>query len=68
MLLRWGFADRAYDGHESLITAREGLPKNPITIEHPAGNDRADECPKQVEPSVRVAVSEAERGTKCNRD
>ena len=44
------------------------LTKSPITIDRPADNDRADECPKYVEPSVRVAVSEAEQSTKCSRD
>jgi hypothetical protein len=34
----------------------------------PADNNCADECPKYVEPLVRVAVSEAEQSTKCSRD
>jgi hypothetical protein len=42
----------------------EQLPKSPITIERPTNNDCADDCPEYVEPSVRVAISEAEQRTK----
>jgi hypothetical protein len=46
----------------------EQLPKSPITIERPTNNDCAYECPEYVEPSVRVAISEAEQRTKYSRE
>jgi hypothetical protein len=44
------------------------LTKSLITVENPAHNDRANQCPNYAEPAVRVAVSQAEQRAKCSRE
>jgi hypothetical protein len=52
-------------------SVRASLTKSPITINRPADNDCADECPdKHVEPSVseRITGNDAKHSTGYSRD